>query len=103
MGVRRLLRSQPQVRGAVAQLVARLVRIEKVRGSIPLSSTNPYLGSATRTPVPLLSRAQARLRQGRRGAGGGGSALVTSRLVLGCASRSPGSVVLNLPPADEHM
>ena len=26
-------------RGAVAQLVARLVRIEKVRGSIPLSST----------------------------------------------------------------
>ena len=25
--------------GAVAQLVARLVRIEKVRGSIPLSST----------------------------------------------------------------
>src|SRR5699024_7404136 len=26
-------------RGAIAQLVARLVRIEKVRGSIPLSST----------------------------------------------------------------
>jgi hypothetical protein len=27
------------LQGAVAQLVARLVRIEKVRGSIPLSST----------------------------------------------------------------
>ena len=30
----------PPVRGAMAQLVARLVRNEKVRGSSPLSSTN---------------------------------------------------------------
>ncbi len=38
-----LLGSLPQDRGAVAQLVARLVRIEKVRGSIPLSSTKAAL------------------------------------------------------------
>ena len=31
---------EPAWPGAVAQLVARLVRNEKVRGSIPLSSTN---------------------------------------------------------------
>src|SRR5699024_5337179 len=43
-------------RGAIAQLVARLVRIEKVRGSIPLSSTKdsagqrPFPGSRGRPP-----------------------------------------------------
>ena len=32
----------PSIRGAMAQLVARLVRNEKVRGSSPLSSTRSY-------------------------------------------------------------
>ena len=33
----------PSIRGAMAQLVARLVRNEKVRGSSPLSSTHLFI------------------------------------------------------------
>ena len=41
----------PPVRGAMAQLVARLVRNEKVRGSSPLSSTE-YKCCLTRGDAP---------------------------------------------------
>jgi hypothetical protein len=40
--------------GAVAQLVARLVRIEKVRGSIPLSSTLGFEVETRHRVVALL-------------------------------------------------
>ena len=75
-----LLRSLLQVCGAVAQLVARLVRIEKVRGSIPLSSTKPYLCEPTPTRSssgflvlpPAVTPATVRpgRPRARRGAGG---------------------------------
>ena len=65
-----LLRSLLQVCGAVAQLVARLVRIEKVRGSIPLSSTKAALLEPWPTKAqpsrsaPVRSSVQAPRRRG---------------------------------------
>src|SRR6185503_14422360 len=49
----------PTVSGAVAQLVARLVRIEEVRGSIPRSSTPDMPGER---PVPRAWGRASRLR-----------------------------------------
>ena len=43
------------VSGAIAQLVARLVRIEKVRGSIPLSSTSIRRSGVMLSPQPVRS------------------------------------------------
>lgn len=59
---RRCYNSRPSFGGAVAQLGERLVRNEKVSGSIPLGSTNSQGFSASRPAASIFYRSRDPLR-----------------------------------------